>query len=73
IYVHQMGGFSVKAVKEYFETNDLVEPVAMMAIGYLGNGSGLNAELRRRDSDRRPRKHLSEFVFRNDMKTPAFR
>ncbi len=34
IYVHQMGGFSVEKVKEYFKLMMNIEPVAMMAVGY---------------------------------------
>ena len=35
IYVHQMGGFSIEKVKEYFKLSDDVQPVAIMAVGYL--------------------------------------
>jgi len=72
LYVHQMGGFSVEEVKKHFATGDLIEPVAMMAIGYAGNGTELGEELRARDMKRRPRKELKEFVFRNELNTQAF-
>ena len=45
VYVHQMGGFSVEKVKEYFNLGDDIEPVAMMAVGYLGDGYSLPPEL----------------------------
>ena len=45
IYVHQMGGFSVEKVKEYFNLPADIEPVAMMAVGYLGDGESLTPEL----------------------------
>ena len=38
VYVHQMGGYSVEKVKEYFNLGEDIQPVAMMAVGYLGDG-----------------------------------
>lgn len=73
LYVHQMGGFSVDKVKKHFGADDYIEPVAMMAIGYLGDGTGLSDELKSRDKKRRPRKALNEFVFRNELSNPAFK
>jgi nitroreductase len=72
IYVHQMGGFSVDKVKEYFKLNDDLEPVAMMAVGNLGDGSSLSPELLKRDEKRRPRKPVNEFAFKNSLNDPAF-
>jgi nitroreductase len=72
VYVHQMGGYSVEKVKEYFKMEDDIEPVAMMAVGYLGDGSSLTPELLMRDESRRPRKSIKEFVFRNSRSAIAF-
>jgi nitroreductase len=72
VYVHQMGGYSVEKVKEYFNLGDDIEPVAMMAVGYLGDGSLLTPELLKRDEARRPRKSVSEFVFKNTLTNHAF-
>jgi nitroreductase len=72
IYVHQMAGYSVEKVREYFKLGDDIEPVAMMAIGYLGDGSELTPELLKRDEKRRPRKSIAEFVFRNSLDNHAF-
>jgi nitroreductase len=72
IYVHQMGGYSVEKVKNYFKLNDDIEPVAMMAVGYLGDGISLSRELQTRDEKRRPRKSVNEFVFKNGLSYPAF-
>lgn len=72
IYVHQMGGYSVEKVKKYFNLNDDIEPVAMMCVGYLGDGELLPAELFKRDEKRRPRKSLKEFAFKNTLSDPAF-
>jgi len=72
IYVHQMGGYSVEKVKSYFKLNDDIEPVAMMAVGYLGDGASLSPELLSRDEKRRPRKSINEFVFKNDLSGEGF-
>jgi nitroreductase len=72
IYVHQMGGFSVEKVKKYFNLDEEIEPIAMMAVGYLGDGDSLSPELIKKDEKRRPRKSLDEFVFRNKLTDPAF-
>lgn len=72
VYVHQMGGYSVEKVKEYFKLDDSIEPVAMMAIGYIGDGMSLSPELLKRDEKRRSRKSINEFVFRNRLTDPAF-
>jgi nitroreductase len=72
IYVHQMGGFSVEKVRKYFNLNDEIEPVAIMAVGYLGDGQSLPPELHKRDEKRRPRKSVNEFAFRNSLSQQAF-
>jgi nitroreductase len=72
VYVHQMGGYSIEKVKEYFRLTDDIEPVAMMAVGYLGDGTGLTPELLKRDEARRPRKSITEFVYKNSLNKPAF-
>jgi len=71
IYVHQMGGYSIEKVKQYFMLDDDIEPIAMMAIGYLGDGTNLSPELLKRDENRRPRKSVAEFVFKNSLSQPA--
>ncbi len=73
VCVHQMGGYSVEKVKEYFKLDDAsVQPVAMMAVGYLGDGTSLPPELLKRDEKRRPRKTISEYVFRDSLNDKAF-
>jgi nitroreductase len=72
VYVHQMGGYSVEKVHEYFKLGDDIEPVAMMAVGYLGDGSSLTPELLRRDEKRRSRKSVNEYVFKNSLTHLAF-
>lgn len=72
IYVHQMAGYSVDKVKKYFNLDGSIEPIAVMAAGYLGEGQNLSPELLKRDETRRPRKSITEFAFRNDFSHPAF-
>ena len=72
VYVHQMGGFSVEMVKEYFGLDENIEPVAMMAVGYMGDGYSLPPELLKRDETRRPRKSVNEYSFKNSLSNPAF-
>jgi len=72
VYVHQMAGFSVEKVKKYFNLDENIEPVAMMAVGYLGEGDSLSPELMKKDEKRRPRKSVIEYVFRNSLTDPAF-
>jgi len=72
IYSHVMGGFISERVREYFKLPDGIEPVSVIAIGYLGDGSGLDGELKNRNTSGKPRKKISEFVFRNSLDNPAF-
>jgi hypothetical protein len=72
VYVHQMGGFSIEKVKEYFKLNNDIEPVAMMAVGYIGDGVSISPELLKRDEKKRPRKSVNEYAFKNSLSDPAF-
>jgi nitroreductase len=72
IYAHQMGGFLPDKIREYFSLPPGLEPVSVIAIGYLGDGRGLSDENKKRHNSRRNRKSLSEFTFRNRFGNPAF-
>jgi len=72
IYVHQMGGFSVEKVRKHFNLSDDVEPLTMIAAGYLGSGENLPPELLRRDEVRRPRKYLNDIAFKDRLYNPGF-
>jgi nitroreductase len=67
IFIHQMGGYSIEKVRDYFKLKDDVEPVAVMTVGYLGDGTNIPEELHKRDEVRRPRKLLSEYSFKNNL------
>jgi nitroreductase len=72
IFAHQMAGFSVQKVKDFLKLNDEIEPITMMAVGSLGDGSSVPPEILKRDETRRPRKSVHEIVFRNTLTKPAF-
>ena len=73
LFVHQMGGYSVEMVREYLKLGEDIQPIAMMAAGYLGDGAALTPELLKRDEARRPRKSVTSYVFHNSMYEEAFR
>jgi nitroreductase len=62
LYVHQMAGFDVDKARQVFAIPPDWEPVAAMAIGYLGDPESLPQRLRDRELAPRTRKPLSEFV-----------
>lgn len=72
LYVHQIEEFSVEKVKDYFRDQDGIEPVSVMAVGYLGDGMSLTPELQEEDEHRRPKKFVNEFTFSEVMYNPAF-
>jgi nitroreductase len=63
IFVHQMAGFQVDKAREVFAIPTDYEPVAMIALGYLGDPHGLPVKLLARELAPRTRKPLEEFVF----------
>jgi len=60
---HFMGGFMVDDAMEVFNIPPDYEPVAVGAIGYLGDMELLNDDLKEREVAPRERKPLEEFVF----------
>jgi len=62
--VHQMIGIVPERVREIYSVPADCEPMTAIAIGYAGDPNDLPEELRARDTSRRPRKPLKEFVFR---------
>jgi nitroreductase len=63
VYVHQMAGFDAAKAKEQYGIPDGYEPVAAIALGYLGNPAALSERLQQREASPRTRKPLEQFVF----------
>jgi len=63
LYVHQMAGFDVERARENFEIPVGFDPVAMIAIGYLGDPNNLPEKLQAIEQAPRSRKSLGEFIF----------
>ena len=63
LFVHQMAGFNVEKTRELFSIPNDHEPVAMIAIGYMGDLDSLPEQLRERELAERSRKPLDKFVF----------
>jgi nitroreductase len=61
--VHQMIGILPDKVRELYSVPEGHEPMTALAIGYAGDPMDLPEPLRPRDSARRPRKPLKEFIF----------
>jgi len=60
LYVHNMGGFSQEKVRGHFALPENVEPVTMIAIGYLGDPERLSEFNRKRELELQERKPLAE-------------
>lgn len=63
LYVHQIAGFSTERARELLQIPEGYEPVAMIAIGYLGNFRQLPEDLQEREQAPRKRKELNDIVF----------
>lgn len=71
LYVHQMGGFDVNLARQVVKMPDGFDPVAMFALGYLGDPETLNPDQKTRELAPRTRKPLSELVFGGQWGQPA--
>jgi nitroreductase len=63
LFVHQMAGFDAEKARREFAIPEGYEPVAVAAIGYLGDANSLPEKLRERELAPRQRKPLKEFVY----------
>ena len=63
LHVHPMAGFSAERACAAFAIPEDHEPVAMLAVGYLGAPEQLNERRRSQELEPRTRKALHEFVF----------
>lgn len=71
LWVHQMIGIVPDRVRELYAVPQDAEPLTGLAIGYLGDGSGLPDALRERDRGPRSRLELASFVFEGAWEKPA--
>jgi nitroreductase len=71
LFVHHLGGFHLDQARALFHIPHGYEPVAAMAIGYLGDSQTLPEELRLRELAPRDRKPLKEFVFTGHWGHPS--
>jgi nitroreductase len=63
LVTHQMAGFDAEKAREVLSIPEGYQPLAMIALGYLGTPDGLPDDLRKRELAPRSRKPLEEFVF----------
>jgi len=61
--VHQMAGIEPEKARKLFNIPADYEPVAGIALGYVGDPASLSEELRKRELAPRQRKPLDSFVF----------
>jgi nitroreductase len=63
LHVHQMGGFDVEIARQAGEIPAGYDPIAMFALGYLGDPNSLSEDQKARELASRTRKAIGEFVF----------
>jgi hypothetical protein len=63
LYVHQMAGFVLEKARETYGLPPTVEPVAAIAVGYLGDPDTLPEDFRQREMVLSTRKPIGDFVF----------
>ena len=71
LHLHQMAGFDVNMAREVAQIPAGFDPVAMFALGYLGDPESLSPELKARELAPRTRRPLSELVFSGGWNVPA--
>ncbi|XGV94691.1 MAG: nitroreductase family protein [Leptolyngbya sp. BL-A-14] len=71
LFVHQMAGFDSEKARSLFNIPTGYEPVAAIAIGYLGTPQTLPEKYQQREATPRTRKPLTEFVFTGDWGQPS--
>jgi len=62
IYTHVMGGFDKEKTKHIFKTEPDMQPVVIIALGFLGNPDDLPEPLKVREIAARSRKSIAEIV-----------
>lgn len=70
IHTHGMAGYDKETLRAFFAIPADFEPVAVWAMGYLGDPESLPDTLKVREKEPRARKDLDEFTF-TDWDTPT--
>jgi nitroreductase len=65
LLVHQMAGFDLEKTRSTYAIPDGFDPVAAIAMGYIGDPQSLPEDLRKRELEPRTRKGMESFVFTN--------
>ena len=63
LFIHQMAGFDVSLSRSLYSIPEGYEPVAAIALGYIGDPQILSEKLLQRTNAPRTRKPLENFVF----------
>lgn len=63
LYVHQMAGIEMDTIRATYDVPDAFEPMAALAVGYLGDPDVLSDKLAERERNERSRRPLSDTVF----------
>jgi nitroreductase len=71
LYVHQMAGIQADVARDTYNVPDDFEPMAGLAVGYLGDPAILSDGKRKSEQSPRSRRSLDEFVFGDDWETAA--
>lgn len=64
LYVHQIGGFDKNKLIKDLNIPGNYDPIAIMAVGYIGNPDELHENLKRIEYSPRERKNLDQIIFR---------
>ena len=70
LYVHNMAGFSIEKAKESFSLPGDLDPLTMIAVGYIGDQSLLPEDLRKRELEQQKRKLPEEIILALDDRKP---
>jgi nitroreductase len=71
LYLHQMAGFLPAKARVTFGIPESHDPVAAIAMGYLGDPNALPDDLKQRELNRTARKTIADFVFEGRWGQPA--
>ncbi|SNC68351.1 Nitroreductase [Hymenobacter gelipurpurascens] len=67
LHGHFMGGFDQAKTRELFELPESLQPVVIIALGYIGEAEQLEEPFLSREKAPRQRKHHADIAFRNQL------